>query len=151
MSSTSAPIAPEAFQAAIADLELEQLHAEASRLQNSIFHLERSNIALEEFRDDEDCRLAIQENVETIARQTERIDMIRNEVEKRGFSMPCGEREEEGMAATGNGNSAGVSGGVNGDALTAQVTNGNGSSRGQHDTDTEDNSREEEEEEGVYL
>ncbi|KAF8253462.1 hypothetical protein K440DRAFT_519269, partial [Wilcoxina mikolae CBS 423.85] len=72
------------FQLAIADLELEQLHAESARLHNSIYHLERSNIALEEFKDDGDCRIAIGENITTIERQRARIEMIRAEVEKRG-------------------------------------------------------------------
>ncbi|KAF8536591.1 hypothetical protein BDD12DRAFT_807657 [Trichophaea hybrida] len=115
MSATTSPITPEAFQLAIADLELEQLHVESARLHNSIYHLERSNIALEEFKDDEDCRIAIGENVATIERQRERIEMIRVEVEKRGFMMTCGKRKEEATAATtcgapeANGNAGGDS------------------------------------------
>lgn len=74
----------------IRDLELEQLHAEAARLQLSLYHLRRSQIALEEFRDDPVCRSAIEDNVVVISYQVERIDLIRLEVERRGFSMEHG-------------------------------------------------------------
>jgi hypothetical protein len=67
-------------------LGIPQLHAEISRLQNSIFHLERSIEALKEFKDEEDCKLAIDENVVTIQRQRERVLMIEEEIAIRGSS-----------------------------------------------------------------
>lgn len=104
MSTSSAPITPvtafqyacfffnranissqEAFLRAIRQLELEQLYAEAARLQNSIYHLNRSIIALEEFESDPDCKEAINDNRDTIQRQTERVEMIVAEVARRGF------------------------------------------------------------------
>jgi hypothetical protein len=146
----------ESFLEAITDLELEQLHAESSRLQNSIFHLERSNIALQEYCDDEDCRLAIQENKDTIARQMERVQMIRCEVERRGFLMPCGERIEEEGADT-SGNAMAVSGEpapINGVAVTTHGATVNGSAVVETNGTTQ-NGREGEgsdrEDEGIYL
>lgn len=91
----------EFFLQAIRDLELEQLHAEAARLQLSLYHLRRSQIALEEFRDDPICRSAIEDNKVVIGNQVDRIDLIRLEVERRGFSMEHGVRTGENLV---NGN-----------------------------------------------
>ncbi|PUU77440.1 hypothetical protein B9Z19DRAFT_1128333 [Tuber borchii] len=85
MSATSAPITPEAFLAAIKDLELEQLHAEAARLRNSLYHLARSNIALQEFQNDPELKEAIDDNEITIQRQKQRVQMIVEEIQRRGF------------------------------------------------------------------
>jgi hypothetical protein len=150
------PQPQESFLEAITDLELEQLHVESSRLQNSIFHLERSNIALEEFRDDEDCRQAIQENVETIARQNERVQMIKNEVERRGFLMPCGERkeDEEGGMDTEEGARAasGESVPTHREASTAQpAASVNGHAAGDINGTSQNEGESDREEEGVYL
>ncbi|RPB04099.1 hypothetical protein L873DRAFT_1786369 [Choiromyces venosus 120613-1] len=85
MSATSAPITPEVFLVAIKDLELEQLHAEAARLQNSLYHLARSNIALQEFQNDPVLKEAIDDNEATIQRQRQRVQMIVEEIQRRGF------------------------------------------------------------------
>lgn len=80
----------EFFLQAIRDLGLEQLHAETARLQLSLYHLRRSQVQLEEFRDDPVCRAAIEDNEVVIKHQVDRIDLIRLEVERRGFSMEHG-------------------------------------------------------------
>ncbi|PWW73823.1 hypothetical protein C7212DRAFT_347417 [Tuber magnatum] len=85
MSATSAPITPEAFLVAIKELELEQLHAEAARLQNSLYHLARSNIALQEFQNDPELKEAIADNEITIQRQKQRVQIIVEEIQRRGF------------------------------------------------------------------
>ncbi|KAI5852002.1 hypothetical protein BZA05DRAFT_445167 [Tricharina praecox] len=131
MSATSNPITPQSFLIAIADLQLDQLHAESARLHNSIYHLERSNNALEEFPSDEDCRAALRENMVTIGHQQERVQLIKEEVERRGFLMPCGEKKEEQQT-----NGVGGSGGG------GTAANGNRA---------EENGLQTEEEEGVYL
>lgn len=82
---------------------MEQLHAEATRLQLSLYHLRRSQIALEEFRDDPICRSAIEDNEVVIANQVDRIDLIRLEVERRGFSMEHGAGTGENLV---NGNAS---------------------------------------------
>jgi len=91
MTSTNVPVPPDQFATAIADLELEQLYAEISRLHNSIYHLERSNVALAEYQDDLDCKAAIEENEVTVNRQKERVGILLQEVENRGFGRECGD------------------------------------------------------------
>lgn len=113
--------------------------------------MQRSNIALEEVKDDEDCAIAIRENVETIQRQQERVQMIRDEVERRGFSAPCGERKEEvdetHTRANGLAETNGV-GEVTENGVSGSSTEANGV---RQDPAVESGTREEEEEEGVYL
>lgn len=64
---------------------MEQLHAEAARLRNSLYHLARSNIALQEFRNDPELKEAIDDNEITIQRQKQRVQMIVEEIQRRGF------------------------------------------------------------------
>ncbi|KAI5813199.1 hypothetical protein BZA77DRAFT_296181 [Pyronema omphalodes] len=149
MSATSNPITPESFQLAIRELDLELLHRESSRLQNSIYHLQRSNIALEEVKDDEDCAIAIRENLETIQRQQERVQMIRDEVERRGFGAPCGERKEEVDETHTHANGVVETNGVGGateNGISDSSAGGNGV---RQDPAVESSTGEEEE--GIYL
>ncbi|KAL7268663.1 hypothetical protein RUND412_008702 [Rhizina undulata] len=151
MSVTSQPITPESFLRAIRDLELEQLHAESARLNNSIFHLRRSNVALAEFPDEPACQEAIAENEEVVRRQLERVDMIREEVERRGFRMGHGE-EEEGEKVNGvegrEGEESGI--GLEGAERREGAPEG-GETRDGGGGGVTEAARETEEEEGVYL
>lgn len=106
---TSTPISLPRFIEAIRDLELPLLHAEKARLQNSIFHLRRSNAQLESEieaitreeggADDEALKVlreAVDENREVIERQEERVRAVESELERRGVGKECGEEEQEG-------------------------------------------------------
>ena len=96
MSSEAAPISPTRFAEALKDLPLSALHLKAAELRNSIAHLDYSNEQLKPFAEgtegstnghpDRDCLDAIQENEVVIARMTERIRLLRAEVEGRGSS-----------------------------------------------------------------
>lgn len=121
------------FAAAIAELELDQLHTEASRLKNSLYHLERSNVQLEEFRDDPDCIEALRENARTAERQLQRVRLIEAEIEKRGFPVECSAPDVE-MASGADG-----AGGADG------VGNGHASANGSAPADGEEDG------DGVYL
>ncbi|TGZ84410.1 hypothetical protein EX30DRAFT_106591 [Ascodesmis nigricans] len=82
------------FIDAIQSLDLPLLHAEISRLQNSIFHLRRSNAALEtevEAAGDEELQEIVVENQDVIVRQEERITVLREEIGRR-----TGRTEEHG-------------------------------------------------------
>lgn len=120
MSATATPISPERFALAIVDLPLANLHFKASELRNSIAHLRSSNQQLQSFADegDQDCQDAIRENLEVIARNEERIDLLRREVERRGFGWDFTEVEakedRDGSADTVNGNSTHVNGVIRG-------------------------------------
>ena len=108
MSSTSAPIAPHQFAAAIKDLPLANLHFKAAEIRNSIEHLESSNLQLQSYADDgdSDCREAIQENVSVIQRMKERIQLLKREVEDRGFKWGKDDEEEHDVEMNGNGSAA---------------------------------------------
>ncbi|KAG0135992.1 hypothetical protein HOY82DRAFT_118933 [Tuber indicum] len=105
MSATSAPITPEAFLVAIKELELEQLHAEAARLQNSLYHLARSNVALQEFQNDPELKEAIDDNEITIQRQKQRVQMILEEIQRRGFPTDHATLRNSANAINGEGGS----------------------------------------------
>lgn len=87
MSSSSQPIPPHRFAAAIKELPLSNLHSKAAEIRNSISHLEASNQQLKSHADDgdRDCAEAIQENMLVIQRMEERIRLLKSEVEGRGF------------------------------------------------------------------
>ncbi|KAI4125631.1 MAG: hypothetical protein LQ338_004158 [Usnochroma carphineum] len=87
MSANAAPIPLERFAEAIAELPLENLRAKAAELRNSITHLMSSNQQLQEYANDgdRDCADAIRENEEVIERMEMRINLLRTEVEQRGF------------------------------------------------------------------
>lgn len=95
MSSTSTPISSDRFAEAIRALPLSNLHLKAAELHNSIVHLESSNRQLKPSADDGDplCSDAIQENSEVIRRMRERILLLRQEVEQRGFQWKDEETE----------------------------------------------------------
>lgn len=99
MSSNAAPISPARFAAALSALPLSNLHLKAAELRNSIAHLDHSNLQLQPFAEegDGDCKQAIGENTETIARMEERITLLKAEVEGRGFiwgEFNGGQRDE---------------------------------------------------------
>jgi hypothetical protein len=126
MSSEARPITADAFAAAVADLPVENLYAKAFELNNSISHLEQSNTHLKEYSDsikndtslaadvrregDRDCEDAIKENDVVIARQRERIGLLRAEVERRGGRWHEAGGEERA--------------GVNGHAEEGELVNG---------------------------
>ncbi|KAF3935831.1 hypothetical protein ABW19_dt0208663 [Dactylella cylindrospora] len=87
MSASSVPIPLDQFEIALTSLEVPLLHQESSRLQNSLYHLDRSNSTLAEYPDDEDCRDAIRHNLEVIDQQKQRIELIRLELRRRGVSV----------------------------------------------------------------
>ena len=87
MSVQAQPISAERFAAALPDLPLSSLHAKAAEIQNAIAHLKHSNTQLQQYADegDKDCQEAIDENLVVIERQVERIKLLKQEVEQRGF------------------------------------------------------------------
>ncbi|KAK6337677.1 hypothetical protein TWF730_003069 [Orbilia blumenaviensis] len=87
MSASAAPIPLDQFAAALLDLEIPQLHQESARLQNSLYHLERSNTTLAEYPDDEDCKDAIRYNQGVIEQQKQRIEIVKMELVRRGVSV----------------------------------------------------------------
>jgi hypothetical protein len=95
MSSTSTPIPLHRFAQAINDLPLSNLHLKAAELHNSIAHLESSNQQLKPSADsgDQVCFDAIGENLEVIGRMEERIALLRQEVERRGFLWEEGQSD----------------------------------------------------------
>jgi hypothetical protein len=100
MSGGSLSITAEQFALAIQDLPVENLYSKADEIRHSINHLDHSNAQLQEYIDsirsdqslseserqegDKDCAEAIQENGVVIARQKERIELLKHEVERRG-------------------------------------------------------------------
>lgn len=83
------PITPAVFSEALTTLPLSSLYAKISELQNSIAHLERSNVEIRQFIDesaDQDPELedAINENGTVINNMTERIGLVEAELERRG-------------------------------------------------------------------
>jgi hypothetical protein len=107
MSSEARPISSAEFSRAIEDLPIENLYTKASEIANSISHLERSNKQLQEYSDsirndmnidaatraegDKDCSEAIRENEVVIQRQRDRVDLLKQEVERRGGRWHEGE------------------------------------------------------------
>lgn len=125
MSADSAPISAERFALAIQDLPAENLYSKAHELGNSIAHLDRSNKALQEYIDsiradtslpehtrqegDKDCSEAIQENQIVIERQRERIELLKQEVERRGGRWHEGDTNAQ---ANGTSTKAATNGGT---------------------------------------
>ncbi|KAI4152945.1 MAG: hypothetical protein LQ340_002602 [Diploschistes diacapsis] len=102
MSNTSEPITAARFAAALTELPLSSLFAKGSELRNSVAHLELSIGELQNFADagDKDCSEAIEENVEVVSRMKVRLELLRKEVESRGFNW------DEGKAREVNGETA---------------------------------------------
>ncbi|KAI1615775.1 hypothetical protein EDD36DRAFT_463271 [Exophiala viscosa] len=141
MSNGAQPIPAEQFALAIQDLPVENLYSKAHEIQNSISHLERSNAQLQEYIDtitsdtslpeatrqegDKDCSEAIHENVIVINRQKERIELLKQEVERRGGRWH--EADSEGKvngssaATTTNGAPAAPTQGAGGRLTDAQL------------------------------
>ena len=129
MSTRTQPISAERFAFAIQDLPVENLYAKAHELENSIGHLKRSNRSLQEYIDsirsdanllestrqegDKDCSDAIQENHIVIERQKERIQLLKQEVERRGARW-----HEADTSGNVNGSSAEAS--TNGDSAETE-------------------------------
>ncbi|CAF9920099.1 MAG: hypothetical protein GOMPHAMPRED_001977 [Gomphillus americanus] len=92
MSSSSAPISAERFTLAVADLPLANVYAKAAEIRNSIAHLQNSNHQLQPDADggDRDCAEAIAENIGVIGRMQERLNLLKNEVERRGYNWDEG-------------------------------------------------------------
>lgn len=159
MSATSTPIPPSQFSQALQDLPLESLYAKTHELNNSIAHLQRSNAALQEYSDsikndgsidarvraegDQDCIDAIRENEVVIARQRERVVLIKGEVERRG--QVWHEREPEGaesrdgdgrVVENGNGDGEGQMGTGNGDGSAGTGDSGQVAEQSQTGTGT---------------
>ncbi|MCJ1254291.1 hypothetical protein MMC24_002105 [Lignoscripta atroalba] len=107
MSSNTTPISPARFAAALPALPLSSLHAKAAELRNSVAHLEKSNEELQSFADegDGDCAEAIEENKEVVMRMNERVELLRTEVEGRGYlwqeQSQEGRKDGDGDLATG--------------------------------------------------
>ncbi|PBP19742.1 hypothetical protein BUE80_DR009396 [Diplocarpon rosae] len=105
MSSEATPISAARFAEALESLPLSTLHLKAMELRNSIAHLDYSNEQLRPFASgtepsqngnpDPDCADAIRENEIVIARQTERIELLKREVERRGSSWAEFQSAEE--------------------------------------------------------
>ncbi|KAF2471920.1 uncharacterized protein BDR25DRAFT_341988 [Lindgomyces ingoldianus] len=88
MSADTLPITPSRFTAALADLPVSSLHAKVFELRNSIAHLEKSNLELEEWarEGDKECYEALLENRDVVRRMEERVELVRREiVEVRGL------------------------------------------------------------------
>jgi hypothetical protein len=97
------PIEPAAFAAAIKDLPVSTLQLKAVEIRNSIAHLDYSNEQLKPFTEgperDEICIESIAENEAVLARQAERLALLREEVERRGLRWTD---VSEAMAREGN-------------------------------------------------
>ncbi|KAI9656732.1 MAG: hypothetical protein M1821_003371 [Bathelium mastoideum] len=108
MSTTSNPITPARFAAALPALPLSALHAKAAELRNALSHLASSNAQLADFAaaGDADCADALRENGEVARRMEERIALLRAEVQARGMPWPEDEDEEavNGKVVNGDGN-----------------------------------------------
>ncbi len=98
MSADALPISPARFAEALTSLPLGNLHLKAAELRNSIAHLQSSNVQLKPYADDgdRDCADAMTENVEVIQRMEERIELIKQEVEGRGYKWDEAADVEEG-------------------------------------------------------
>ncbi|EMD01264.1 hypothetical protein BAUCODRAFT_567208 [Baudoinia panamericana UAMH 10762] len=99
------PISPTAFALAIHDLPLDTLHSKAAEITNSIMHLRHSNEQMLPFAEegDNECREAMFENLQVIARMNERIGLLKAEVEGRGMMWPGVGGEGGGVDGEGEG------------------------------------------------
>ncbi|GAB1215997.1 hypothetical protein ATERTT37_005197 [Aspergillus terreus] len=111
MSGESAPITLDAFAEAIKELPLSVVYAKVTELRNSIAHLRRSNAELQTFvaescdTEDEKRELEgyISENEGVMTSMTDRIMLLKAEVESRGQrwieESPASEAKDEGAPA----------------------------------------------------
>lgn len=120
MSSGARPIPSSQFALAIHDLPIENLYTKAKEIENSIEHLQKSNRQLQEYSDsikndatlpgevkeevgDKECLEAIRENEVVIDRQKERVEMLKQEVERRGGLWHGGINMDRVNGRTGGG------------------------------------------------
>lgn len=120
MSSTATPISASQFAEAIKELPLANLHFKAAEIRNSVAHLESSNQQLKSFADDgdPDCKEAIEENTVVIKRQEERILLLKQEVEDRGFKWGEDELVKEDAETNGNDRSQSAPSAINPESRT---------------------------------
>ncbi|MCJ1226024.1 hypothetical protein MMC12_002673 [Toensbergia leucococca] len=124
MSSTATPIDPRRFAEAITALPLSNLHFKATEIWNSISHLRSSNEQLKEFADegDLDCTETVRENLGVIERMDERIELLKMEVERRGFMWGWeGEGGENRIEGGGEGSDTAVNGEIHGNDRGVEV------------------------------
>ncbi|KAK0669432.1 hypothetical protein QBC41DRAFT_319938 [Cercophora samala] len=142
MSSEATPITPTAFKAALTTLSLPSLHLKVLELRNSIAHLDYSNEQLHPFahpaspdqqQPDPDCAEAIAENNVVIERMQERIRLVREEVESRGFSwrefqskveLEALDKQEPGVTINGETNGERHSAWTDGTFQTGRIVSG---------------------------
>ncbi|KAI9039503.1 uncharacterized protein KD926_009377 [Aspergillus affinis] len=149
MSAESIPITPSMFAEAIQELSLSILYAKVSELRNSIAHLQRSNAELETFvlescdttEEKRELESYITENKGVMTSMTERIALLKAEVERRGQQWI--ETEEKRSETSGNGPT--VVNGANG--ASATTTQPDSSTAGDRQNET----RPDQDQEGVYL
>ncbi|KAL5366561.1 hypothetical protein BJX96DRAFT_38256 [Aspergillus floccosus] len=120
MSGESAPITLDAFAEAIKELPLSVVYAKVTELRNSIAHLRRSNAELQTFVtescDTEDEKRELQgyisENEGVMTSMTDRIILLKAEVESRGQrwieESPASEAKDEGAPAINGGSAEGA-------------------------------------------
>ena len=138
MSAESQPISPARFAEALHDLPASSLALKVLELRNSIAHLDYSNAELKPYADgtasavgeeqgqaqgtpDQDCVDAIRENEAVIERMQQRIEMIRAEVEGRGFSWREFQGKEDDAPASAPAETSNATSAA--DAATAATTN----------------------------
>lgn len=95
MSAGSQPISSQRFATALLTVPLSTLHSTAAEIRNSLAHLHSSNEQLEPHaqRGDRTCREAIEENMTTMDRMNGRLQLLKQEVLKRG--MPWVESNDD--------------------------------------------------------
>ena len=110
MSSTSIPISADRFAEAIKELPLGNLYSKGAEIRNSLAHLKSSNRELQSFAadGDSDCKDAIEENAVVIQSMERRLQLLKREVEHRGFKW--GEDEGGTTSPELNGNGVGRNG-----------------------------------------
>ena len=88
MAGSAVPISLDRFAHAIHDLPASRVYDTVAELQNSQAHLLRSNEEMRDFADlgDQDCREAIEENVEVLERTRCKIELLREEILSRGLA-----------------------------------------------------------------
>ncbi|PYH49887.1 uncharacterized protein BP01DRAFT_8709 [Aspergillus saccharolyticus JOP 1030-1] len=154
MSDESLPISPSAFAEAIKELPLPVLYAKVSEIRNSIAHLHRSNAELETFikescdseSEKRELESYIMENKDVVTAMTERVELLKTEVENRGQQwIELGETDQERKETNGDTTEASRDTAP----ATHQGQTDSASTRGNASGDTQGG--EEEEEEGVYL
>jgi hypothetical protein len=142
MSTEALPITPGAFAEAVQELPLAVLYAKVSELTNSITHLHRSNAELRAFllescdseEEKKELETYVKENEDVAVSMSERITLLKTEVENRG--QPWIELDQLKIDSN------------------APVTNGNGhinGASGATQDANEDQSQGEGGEDGVYL